>query len=187
MDLDTRPPELARSTLAYAIQQCSSCTYCSHDLGELLPNAVEIVASDDYRLFISDTEVPPLARSFLARGYIYDRADSFADAGWDALHAAWVCDDEGMADLAAKSRVAAATFFQTALELDQEFAPDALSQRCLIVDVLRRAGSFPEAERVCLEAIKDADEFFSPLFDLELQLIRRNDTDAHTVDEVAHE
>ena len=33
-DLDTRPPEMTRSTIYYSIQRCPSCGYSASDLSE---------------------------------------------------------------------------------------------------------------------------------------------------------
>lgn len=45
-DLDTRPPEMERSTIKYHIQYCPSCHYCAPDITSGPDIAAQIIKSD---------------------------------------------------------------------------------------------------------------------------------------------
>ncbi|GAG60973.1 unnamed protein product [marine sediment metagenome] len=48
-DLDTRPPEMQRSTMQYWTQRCPDCGYCAIDISVSEENMVEIVKSSKYQ------------------------------------------------------------------------------------------------------------------------------------------
>lgn len=108
-DLDSRPPELARSTLSFSVASCPECGFAGFsDLalpeGSDARAVQEIVDSDDYQALRSNSELPALAGDFLCRVLISAGLGDLADAGWDALRAAWATDDAGEDDVARTCR-----------------------------------------------------------------------------------
>src|SRR3990167_4788043 len=66
-DLDLRPGEMARSTLAVQVVCCSQCQRCSSSLEAPLGVAAKrLLGSVAYRAGLADPALPPLARSFRA-------------------------------------------------------------------------------------------------------------------------
>ncbi len=62
-DLDTRPPEMMRSTLGVTIQRCPHCFYCSFDLSKCDSNTKKLVKSSEYQEIVQDQTVPAVAAS----------------------------------------------------------------------------------------------------------------------------
>lgn len=153
-DLDTRPPETLRSTMPAWVQRCPSCGYCAPDLAAGGPRGARVVRAAAYQALVADTTRPPLANSFLASSTVLEGGAAFADAGWQAVYAAWACDDAGDDIAATECRLRAVELFASALLVRQEVAIDPGGADAVIADLLRRAGRFVEAiARV--EAIND--------------------------------
>ena len=153
-DLDTRPPETLRSTMPAWVQRCPSCGYCAPDLAAGAPRAARVVRTAAYGALLADATRPPLANSFLASSVVLEGCAAFADAGWQAVYAAWACDDAGDDPAASECRLRAVALFADAILARQEVAVDPGGADAVIADLLRRAGRFEEAiARV--EAVND--------------------------------
>jgi hypothetical protein len=61
-DLDTRPPELQRSTMHAWIQRCPSCGYCSRDVAEFDHRLRPVLESAEYRSQLADLRYPHAVR-----------------------------------------------------------------------------------------------------------------------------
>jgi hypothetical protein len=144
-DLDTRPPETLRSTMPAWVQRCPSCGYCAPDLTVGSPRAARVVRTAAYQTLLTDPTRPALANAFLAASAVFAGCGTRADAGWQAVYAAWACDDAGD-DLAATAcRLHAVEHFASAMLAGQDVAVDPGGADAVIADLLRRAGHFEEA------------------------------------------
>jgi hypothetical protein len=103
MDLDTRPPELQRSTIGMWVHECQVCGFVSGELGKSKPTDVETVAKSGYRAALASRDRHHSANRFVCRSMLDEAAGELASSGWRRLHAAWVCDDLLLADLARRS------------------------------------------------------------------------------------
>lgn len=131
-DLDRRPGEPTRSTLAQWLCECPGCGAVAPDLSALPPGAAEILESEAY---LSLAARPPEATPFLRYAMLCapgDRAGVF-------LQAAWMADDAGDEDAARHYRREAAGHWGE---------PDGADSALRLVDVLRRAGMLSTAEEV---------------------------------------
>ena len=97
------------------------------------------MAAAPYRALIADTSHPVLARRFLAWAHVLEETGALHAAAEATLHAAWVADDLDRADLARQWRREAVALWRSGPALDEE-------QSVRVIDALRRAGDFPEAE-----------------------------------------
>jgi hypothetical protein len=180
-DLDLRPPEMERSTMDCWLQECEACHYTAPDLKDAPPaQAKDIVASAVYGAVLNDAQYPGLARRFLAYALLMDHSADHA-AGLARLHAAWVCDDADLAQLAVRCRSDAA---QTLLRTKPfEDSGDAVTRGTVVVDVLRRARLFDQAEkeRVDLLALASASGIVRDVLEFEGELIRQQDDVRYTV------
>jgi hypothetical protein len=134
-DLDLRPGETMRSTMAYWLQQCPTCGYAAPRLDEAGEAISAVVAGGPYRALLAEVSYPPLARRFLCRAMILEETGELHAAAEATLQAAWVADDTRKSDLAREWRLTAVALFR------QGPLPD-LEQQVRIVDILRRAGDF---------------------------------------------
>ncbi|MBS3921175.1 MAG: DUF2225 domain-containing protein [Deltaproteobacteria bacterium] len=177
-DLDTRPSEMARSTINAWIQMCPSCGFCAPDISEEVAKAAKVVQGNVYREQLENPDYPKLANSFLCWSLIQEISEQFSDAGWASVHAAWACDDRGSIKSGQLCRMRAAHLFLRAREKGQKFAKGVGTEEALILtDILRRADRFEEALTICEEALtKGADENVKKLLEHEKTLIEEQDT-----------
>ena len=185
-DLDTRPSEMARSTMGFWLQECPSCGYCSEYIGEVSWGArviVESAAFADFRDSLSG--LPDLARIFRTAAYIAAERGLQAKAFHHTLHEAWVHDDLEDSVRATAARLNAVDFMNLAHQeyetvVDEDGVDDAVK-----IDLLRRAGEFERATKICEEFLQHTRHTgVGPVVAFELELCGKRDVEVHTMDEV---
>ncbi len=187
-DLDTRPPEMERSTIFAWVQRCPDCGYCASDISKASAQAAMIIRSNAYREQLTDPALPELANSFLCKSIIEEAAGDYASAAWSLIHAAWVCDDEEKADSAKKCRNMAIAMVLQALEKGQEFTRQRGAETAVLVDLLRRAGRFSEAkELIATKRGAIEEEVIVKVLAFQEVLIGRRDEACHTIAEALGE
>jgi hypothetical protein len=185
-DLDTRPGEPLRSTLAAWVQSCSSCGYCASEIGVAHARAREVMESEAYQQVLRDPSMPQKVREFLCYAYLLDRIREHADAGWSALHAAWLCDDLAHSEAACRCREQAIEYWKHGKHLGQSFSDDLASEYALVADVHRRMAQFELAQVTCSEAldIEDLPPVIEQVLRRQKTLIEQKDTSAHSLREL---
>jgi hypothetical protein len=185
-DFDTRPGEPLRSTIPLWIQSCWRCGYAADDISAAPPGMAAIVDSEAYRQWLLDEAIPSKAREFLCYGFILEKHHQFADAGWSALHAAWVCDDDTADEAGFRCRARAVELWQRGKQAGQLFCDDMASEFALVTDVYRRMSEFEHATVACAEGLDLED--ISPAIEAMLRrqsvLIQRRDVSAHSMREL---
>ena len=68
-DLDLRPPEMERSTMAYWVQECPDCGYAYGSIEEKAPQAETTITNDAYRAIVSSPINGSLMGRFLKASY----------------------------------------------------------------------------------------------------------------------
>ncbi len=177
-DLDTRPPEMMRSTIGHWILECPECRYAAADIAATVPAPVPaLVHGETYQA---------IDCKFQRHSWLLAQLGEFADSGWTSLHAAWVADDLGDFDTARRCRARAIELWKLAKRDGQRFMETTEGEFALAVDLLRRQGEFAEARETCIEALNEPD--LTPLIEdmlrLQLTLIARADTAAHSMNEI---
>lgn len=183
-DLDTRPPEMERSTINMWVQTCPSCGYCAPDISERIEKSSEVVHSDSYQQQLNNQEFPELANAFLCFSLIQESTDEYASAGWACIHAAWSCDDTGSDAGAQKCRKKAVSLLQKAKENGQKFAEEAGVEEAIMVDLLRRLSQFELALRICDDGLKKKPErIILDILQFQKVLIGKSDVACHIIAE----
>ena len=174
-DLDLRPGEPVRSTMSRWLQACPHCGYAAPNIAEAHPAGAQAVAAAPYRALIADTAHPVLARRFLAWAHVLEETGALHAAAEAALHAAWVADDLNRDDLARQWRREAVALWRSGPALDAE-------QSVRVIDALRRAGDFAEAEGAA-EALAalNPPEAVAQVVALEARLIAAEDMGRHSI------
>ena len=174
-DLDLRPGEPVRSTMTRRLQACPHCGYAAPDITEAHPAGAQAVAAAPYRALIADTAHPVLARRFLAWAHVLEETGALHAAAEATLHAAWVADDLNRDDLARQWRREAVALWRSGPALDAE-------QSVRVIDALRRAGDFAEAEGAA-EALAalNPPEAVAQVTALEVRLIAAEDMGRHSM------
>ena len=184
-DLDTRPPEMKRSTIHYWIQCCPSCGYCSSDISECDGNIKNLVGSEEYQGITKGRGIPKVAASFLASSFLYKKQEQYSEAAWRAIHAAWICDDENAYEASMECRKEAISMIEKGEERSEKLADQAGASEAITIDLMRRAGMFEKALAMIEEnKTKDFEEIITNVILFEEKLLLSEDIDAHTVAEV---
>ncbi len=187
-DLDTRPPEMQRSTIYHWIQRCPSCGYCSSDLSKCGENSKEVVNSKEYQDIVRDNEIPEIAASFLAQSYEEEKQKKYADSAWRAIHAAWICDDENNLESSVRCRKQAITLIKKANDQEQKIADQTGASEAINIDLMRRSGMYQEALELSeFVKAKDIEEIIRQVILYEEELIIKKDITAHTIAEALGE
>lgn len=184
MDLDTRPPEMRRSTMDMWVYACPSCGHCATDLAEPGEGLAELVASEPYLAIRRDAAIPAKARDFLCQALIARVQGRLRAAAWATIHVAWVCDDEGVSDAAVRHRLEAVNLVDAADLAGTPVGHDAGGSAAIKTDLLRRGGSFAEARAVAQAAIDATpDEVIETVLQYQLRLIDTQDQSCRTIDD----
>jgi hypothetical protein len=184
LDLDTRPPEMERSTMRTWVQRCPKCGYCASDVSAPRPEAAAVVSTREYKRQLADPEFPPLANSFLCKALIESACGEYSAEAWALIHAAWVCDDSGHLDQAAVCRQRAAEALARAEEHGQRLTEQEGAGTAILVDLLRRSGRFDQARRVIAERRDTiSDDIILRVLNFQMWLIDQDDESCHTIAE----
>jgi len=144
-DLDTRPPEMQRSTIYLWIQRCPSCGYCSSDLSECNEDLKDLVESDEYQGIINGSDILKVAASFLASSYLHQKQHQHSESAWRAIYAAWICDDENNHEASKECRKEAISMIEKGEERSQKLAEQAGASEAITIDLMRRAGIYKKS------------------------------------------
>jgi len=189
-DLDTRPPEMKRSTMFAWIRRCPKCGYCTSNSRAARSKAREIVSGKEYQDQLKDPAYPALAISFLCRAILERESGGYRAATWAFMCAAWVCDDAGLSEQAVACRRKAADMLKAAEARGEQHAAGAQggADAAILVDLLRRSGRPDEARQVIAERRSGiSEDIVQRVLDFQSVLLDRNDAAGHTVAEALGE
>ncbi len=187
-DLDTRPPEMRRSTIFAWVQRCPQCGYCACDVSKAPSQAEALVRSSEYIRQLSDSIYPELANSFLCKALIDERSGDYAAAAWALIHAAWACDDAEKPEPARTCRSKAVVMIEKALESGQTVAEQDGADTAIQVDLLRRAGRLADARQlISTKRPTITEDIISTILDFQYGLLTHGDEACHTIAEVLAE
>ncbi len=178
VDLDLRPPDMLRSTMHAWITECPTCRMCAPNIEDVAEAERAVVGTPDYLAARDEAGVPDTARKFHAHALMAAGSGAWPRAFHQLLAAAWVMDDAGNADLARRFRTYAIHCRR------QQPDPDP-SDRIQLLDVLRRAGVWDEAE--ALGRALEGEALDGPLPQIvafENRLIAARDTGCYTIGDV---
>lgn len=178
-DLDTRPPEMERSTMYDWIQECPKCGYVSYKVSDRsgLRITKAFLKSKNYLTYDGLQIKSNLARKFCRQYMICMKKRDYSNAFLASLRAAWASDDEQDKESAIFFRNRCIDIFDSA---KPDISPDSMA--ILKADLLRRAGRFKEAVDACHGIGSEGDTVRKLLaFEESLALIK--DDSCHTLKE----
>ena len=181
-DLDLRPPEMARSNINIEIHRCEKCGFCAYDLSQKIKDSEEIINTQKYLITLNNKLLPETANYYLCGSMLQKNARNLPAAAWNAISAAWVCDDRGNKEGAIICRMKAIGIIDE-MELNGDsIAEDAGTSIALKVDLLRRSFNFADAIELIEKNISSIeDETISKVLLFEKQLIEKYDANCYTV------
>lgn len=187
-DLDTRSPQMSRSTIFAWVQRCPTCGYCAQDLSVATPQAASAVRSPEYARQLADPTYPDLANSFLCESLIEEVSGNYSAAAWSVIFAAWACDDAGTEGRARTCRNRAVAMIRKAHESGQRISRDDGVEIGIEVDLLRRAGRMDEAsELIRTKRPTITDQMTLTVLAFQEELIAKADEACHTISEAFSE
>jgi hypothetical protein len=183
-DLDLRPPEMLRSTIMYWVQECPACGYCYHDISERALHAENTVKDPAYIAQRTSKDYPELADQFLCVMMINDAAGLLKPAIYASICAGWACDDQKAGSAARAARKITIDRMLALKKTDAGYFEQAGGDEILLADLLRRTAEFDRARDYASQGLsKSPEDAVEKVLKLELALIEKKDTGAHTVDE----
>lgn len=184
-DLDGRPSLIQRSSVYLWVQRCHSCGYCAPEISQGTPQEVAFIERPEYQLQLNNIDYPETANSFLCHSIIMEQTELFADSGWAAVFAAWICDDNGFNQSALKCREKALDLFSKAVEHNQGFGESPSEEQLYLIDLHRRCRHFKKAALICeLQLKNNHPEPIFDLFCLEKKFIENYDDNCHNDKEI---
>lgn len=181
-NLDLRPPGMARRAMLRAVMTCNACGYCSTDITKAPAGAQRTVQSDAYKAQGEASQLPRLARSWLCHSLVLEEAREFSRAGWSALTAAWLCDDEGGTSGARMCRQRALRLLLEAQDGGESVAESPEAGMLVIADVHRRLSEFDQCRSVA-QASAPSDARLQAATAFTAELGRRELSGPYTFDE----
>lgn len=178
MDLDTRPPALARHMNGCYVQECPHCGYANYSIDTPTAVSPEFFQSEPY-LTIAKQDLPGTAISFCKMAMLGAEEKDASKEFWGYMRAAWVCDDENRELSARVSRLCA---LQTLEQNTDAIIGDSDTAAMMRADLLRRTHQFDEVVKQFKDFRSD-NAFLQKLMQYELRLAKNKDHACHRVDE----
>jgi hypothetical protein len=180
-DLDTRPAEMARSTMSHWLQECAHCGFLSRDLRRPHQGTLEIVGSDAYKSQRRDPAAPDSVNRFLCAAMLLEKTWATAGAFWNVLAAAWCADDAGDDALARRCRLRA---IDLALASAEPISRQAGAPDLILADLYRRTGQFAKCLELAGRPAPDAEPIILKLMEFERTLAAKDDAACHSGSEI---
>lgn len=181
-DLDTRPPEMRRSTIFAWVQRCPNCGYCATEIFNPCATAASEIASAPYKRQLHDAAFPALANSFLCKAMLDKARGDLAAATWAHIHAAWACDDANRQVQARSCRRSAADLLVQAEANGQKVCDQVGLSTAVLADLLRRTGDWKTARRALARPLKTkVESIVKKLCRAQAHLIDNHDMECHSV------
>ena len=188
-DLDSRPSEQMRSSIVFWVQRCPNFGYCATDISLEYPLADQTVHLPAYQKVLLRRSMPEKARQFLAWALIQEANEEFGGAGWAAMHAAWICDDEEKPKAAVECRRLVLDRFarqRARLGHITGFEEPGVEE-LVLADLCRRTGQYDGAARWVDQGLaRRPEEIVRRGLEMEFNLARQKDRGAHSLDELLH-
>ena len=183
-DLDTRPPEMERSTIDTWVQQCSGCGYCATNISIKHPKAHAVVIGQEYKDQFKDSNYSKLAVSFLCKAILDRESTNYSDATWALIHAAWVCDDNNHEDQAMACRKKAVDMLLLSEKHKQQIMDEDGASTAILVDLLRRSRLFNQAMQLIAKRLnQNSNDTIIRMLEFHIQLLDKKDSSCHTIAE----
>ena len=177
-DLDTRPPQMKRSTMGYWLQSCPVCGYVAGEISKKSRIGRAFLESDAYKTCDGVQFVSELAKKFYRHYLMMVEKRDTDSAFWDLLHVSWACDDANDEENASAVRRKA---IDIAAELLQEKDYDMKETVSLILaDMMRRISLFDELLET-FGQVKYEKDLLNQIIEFEKELARRKCTKCLTV------
>lgn len=178
-DLDLRPPEMARSTMCWWLQECPHCGYVAWNLSDSTALTLDLLQEEIFSPCKMRNFASELAKRYYKLYLILSFDGKRQDAFRAILRAAWACDDARDIQNAIFCRRRALTLLDKVLAIKKNNETLILQR----ADLLRRSGQFDVLIR------EYADKTFSKpnlnrIAAFQIQKAKEKDTACYTLADV---
>jgi hypothetical protein len=181
-DLDLRPPEMKRSTMAYWLQECPDCGYSAGAIDDPLSNAKTVMAREPFQTLQVGPLGGTLTGRFLKAALLAEAANDLGSAADHALCAAWTADDARDNEGARQYRDRSADLFLKNLNDADGSSEETIVTKTRLVDILRRATRWEEAQEISTDLLReDLDPTIRSILTFEQTAIESKNDQAYTV------
>ena len=179
MDLDTRPPQMLRSTMMYWIHTCPKCGFVNDTEKEDNSGLKDYIKTEEYTTCEGYEFDNELAAGFYRLGLINIAKGEYHDAFMAFLKAAWCFDDKN-------DEIKAAICRERAISVIDSIKNDREDSIALYADVYRRVGRFSEFLNKYPNVQFDKD-ILNTVMKAEKMLAAKGDTKCHNLGEFLEE
>lgn len=180
MDLDTRPPALARFLLSDQVEFCEHCGYANIDISCLSrENVQEYMETDEYQNILNSS-INETSKKYLLTAYLTPFRKHTDYRGGYYLKAAWAFDDHHDTENAIEARKKSVDFLMQYAKIRKKIKIEVI-----VVDVLRRSLQFEEAKKLALDLLERVDDdLMKKILLFQIELINKKDVACHKVSEI---
>ena len=175
-DLDLRPPQMQRSTMAFWVQKCPYCNYSAASIEKEKNITKEFLESDDYKTCEGNDFENDLVVKFYQAYMIAKEIKNFDNAFNFIKYAAWTFDD-------LKDYKNASICRLKAIDLLSKIENKDTNIKIVEIDMLRRASEYDKAIDF-ISRIKTNEELIQQILDFENKKCIEKDNKCYTVNDV---
>lgn len=179
-DLDLRPPEMKRSTMAYWPEQCPECGFVAYDISKQTSVSRDWLSEKSYITCEGHNFSSSLAVKFYKIYLIAKETGNNADAFNALMSAAWACDDCDDYKNAVLCRNLLLTYFDNKIKSNPQRADTLI---VIKADVLRRAGFFDQVVAEYTDC-SFSDEILTTICRFQVEKAKQRDTGCYRVADV---
>lgn len=172
-DLDQRPPQPMRSVIYRQIFHCPECGFCFGPKNRQVDR--EFVESEEYKSCEGRQLSEGAGAYYYRLGMVSFKDRDYLNAFEAFLRAAWIFDDLGQAEFAAKCR-------GRCIEMNDIFPPTNAYESLIRADIFRRAGRYDEFP-ASLKNKHYPDEISNMVMRFEAELAKSGDCAAYTLED----
>lgn len=181
-DLDTRPPEMARSNILYGVESCTNCGIAAGSLGSVDNTKLAYFKSAEFREKHDSISFEDLAENYWTAFLLSLNAGALDEAIYHILRVAWASDDRGNDEAARKAREIMIDTLHKHKKKPSYLTPgEPATGYLMLADINRCAGRFEDAIRLAGYVVENDDDFIGSLAQLEIQLCEKKETDCYMV------
>ena len=172
--LDSRPSKKARASFEYDVQMCPHCFYCNEDIS--VGGDIELGA--DYMSIANLEKLDNLSKKLILAYKVKFAEKKYSEALQLLLEATWILEDN-------QSRFYDQIMALLINQLENSIKRKRdLDYELVLIDLLRRKGSFDKARQYAAQIKSFNAEIVEPFVRYEEKLIEKGDTSHHLMEEM---
>ena len=179
-DLDTRPPEVKRSTMYSWVQACPECGFAYRKLSEKAAVEKSFLSTQEYKTCDGISFASELARDFFRYHLILSAENKTEKAFWALLSSSWACDDVNDTQNAVLVRNRAIHLAEILMESHSMPKKNVETISLIRADMLRRTSQFEELLEK-YEYVEYSEQLLNQILAFQKEMARNSRPERFTV------